>query len=101
MKSIAIISISIVAALHASISFGQAGTCPPNIDFENGNFINWYCYTGKVTTSAGVNTINWFNNNPPVNSPVNGRHKMLTSTTPSQLDPYGGFPINPPNGSGH
>ena len=76
------------------------GTCPPNLDFENGNFANWYCFTGKVTTVGGVNTITMFNNNPPVNTPVPNRHTMITATTSSATDPYGGFPINPPDGSG-
>ena len=25
---------------------GQAVTCPPNIDFENGDLLNWECWLG-------------------------------------------------------
>ncbi|MEJ7609840.1 MAG: PKD domain-containing protein [Ferruginibacter sp.] len=89
-----------VASNAAAARATLASTCPPNIDFEFGNFANWYCYTGRVTTVAGLNTFTWFNNSPPVNTPVNGRHTMITATTPSAMDPYGNFPINPPDGSG-
>ena len=77
-----------------------AGQCPQNIDFENGNFSNWYCYTGRVSTVGTTNVITFFNNNPPVNSPVNQRHTLISRTTTSALDYYGRFPINPPDGSG-
>ena len=88
-------------AAARSTAATTATTCPPNIDFEFGNFSNWYCFKGLVTTVGGLNSITWFNNNPPVNTPTNGRHTMITATTPSAMDPYGNFPINPPDGSGH
>ncbi|MDB5201272.1 MAG: hypothetical protein JWQ27_681 [Ferruginibacter sp.] len=79
-----------------------AGQCPPNIDFEDNNFANWYCYTGHVGTGAqGANQITYFNNNPPVNTPVPGRHTLIPRTTPAALDYYGKFPLNAPDGSGH
>lgn len=77
------------------------GQCPPNIDFESGNFSNWFCYTGRVTTnSQGTNIITYYNNNPPQNTPVAGRHKIISASNPALLDPYGQFPLNPPDGSG-
>ncbi len=33
--------------------------CPPNIDFELGNFTGWQCWVGNVTVFNGKNTINW------------------------------------------
>ncbi len=79
-----------------------AGNCPPNIDFEYGDFSNWYCYTGLVgTNQQGNNIVTMFNNTPSTNAPVAGRHRMIVAAANSELDYYGGFPINPPNGSGH
>lgn len=76
----------------------MAQSCPPNIDFENGNFDGWKCYTGSVASVGGSNVIS-FNY---VGGPVSGRHTMLSSlTSGGSVDPYGGFPVNCPNGSGH
>ena len=68
--------------------------CPPNIDFENGNFDNWVCYTGYTAAVGGQNTINL---QPSI--PLPGRHTIYTANS-GLLDPYGGFPVNCPNGSG-
>jgi gliding motility-associated-like protein len=73
-----------------------AQNCPPNIDFEQGNFNGWTCYTGTVSAAGAQNTIFL---NP--SSPINGRHTIMSSFPGSGLDPYGGFPVNCPNGSGH
>jgi len=70
--------------------------CPPNIDFETGSFNNWTCYTGNTTTINGTNSINLIQSGP-----VPERHTMYYATNRGQLDPYGGFPVNCPNGSGH
>ena len=69
--------------------------CPPNIDFETGTFDHWTCYTGNVSASGGINTIYL----SPVNGPVPNQHTMYSSS--SELDYFGGFPVNCPNGSGH
>ncbi|MDI9366627.1 MAG: PKD domain-containing protein [Flavobacterium sp.] len=69
--------------LHG-IAFGQ-NTCPPNIDFENGDFANWECFTG--TTSVG-GTKNIISLTP--SAPVAGRHEIISS--PTNKDKYGGFP---------
>jgi gliding motility-associated-like protein len=75
----------------------KAQNCPPNIDFENGNFDGWTCYIGNTTANGNQNQINLTNSGP-----VNGRHTMLSSYPPGDgNDPYGGFPMNCPNGSGH
>jgi hypothetical protein len=64
---------------------GQLFSCPPNIDFESGNFTNWVLYAGSCC---------------PINTTLSGalvnRH---TITNGVATDPYGGFPVvNPANG---
>ena len=71
--------------------------CPPNIDFENGSFNNWTCYTGSVASVNNTNVITFNSQGPP----VAGRHTMYSALSGAGTDPYGGFPINCPNGSGH
>ncbi|HEX7903518.1 MAG TPA: T9SS type B sorting domain-containing protein [Chitinophagaceae bacterium] len=71
--------------------------CPPNIDFETGTFDNWTCYTGTVSAAGGQNSINIF----PSGGPVPNQHTMYTAGQTNELDYYGGFPVNCPNGSGH
>ncbi len=68
--------------------------CPTNIDFELGNFSNWECFTGLITSNTGV--VNMNGAAPPV---VN-RHTIIPSTS-TVNDIYGGFPIKCPNGSGY
>lgn len=79
-----------------SLLYVQAQNCPDNIDFEKGNFDGWTCYSGEVTES-GFNEINLI----PLSGPEWGRHTMFSSFPGDGLDPYGGFPVNCPNGSGH
>jgi gliding motility-associated-like protein len=70
--------------------------CPPNIDFETGTFNGWTAYTGYTAAVNNTNEINL-----SVSAPVLGdRHTMYTSNS-GLTDPYGGFPVNCPNGSGH
>jgi len=70
--------------------------CPPNIDFENGNFNNWTCYTGNVSAAGGANTMYL----SPSGGPVPNQHTMYSAPT-SELDYFGNFPVLCPNGSGH
>jgi gliding motility-associated-like protein len=74
----------------------KAQNCPPNIDFEFGNFNGWQCYTGSV---AAVGSLNIISLSP--SSPIDGRHTIMSSFPGDGVDQYGGFPINCPNGSGH
>jgi gliding motility-associated-like protein len=74
-----------------------AQNCPPNIDFETGTFDNWTCYTGMVSANNGENVISLF----PSGGPAGNQHTMYTNNQTTELDPYGGFPVNCPNGSGH
>ncbi len=81
-----------VASLLFTAGFAQ---CPPNIDFENGTFANWTCYTGNTASVGGVNQINL-----SVSGPVPERHTMYTANS-GEVDAYGGFSVNCPNGSSH
>jgi gliding motility-associated-like protein len=67
--------------------------CPPNIGFETGSLNNWECFEGLVARDG---TLNLSPTSPSVN-----RHSIIQNTFPQSLDPYGGFPINCPNGSGY
>ena len=73
-------------------------TCPPNIDFENGNFKNWTCYIGYV---ADVNDQNVITINPQVGPTYNRQTMYSYAINAGQVDPYGGFPVVCPNGSGY
>ena len=75
----------------------EAQTCPPNIDFESGTFNGWTCYTGYVAAVGNQNviTIN------PNGGAVPNRQTMLSAFPGDGLDPFGNFPVNCPNGSGH
>lgn len=73
---------------------GQTGLCPPNLDFEMGDFTNWVCRTGQVSAPGGVNLITW----DPTVGPVVNRHTIIAA--PGGIDPYGRFPTMCPNGSG-
>jgi len=68
--------------------------CPDNIDFENGSFLNWQCYTGTVDSVGTTNVIT-----VTPSPPTNNRHTMFQRAIPSAIDPYGLFPTNPPDGS--
>jgi gliding motility-associated-like protein len=80
----------LLAALQA-----KAQTCPPNIDFENGNFDGWSCYTGNVL-AVGSNNVIELVQRP---GPIFDRHTLLGPN--SGADFFGGFPVNCPNGSGY
>jgi len=73
-------------------AFGQGSSCPPNIDFEQGDFSNWQCYIGSTYTKNGQNVIDL-----TPSDPVKGRHEIISAST-AGLDPYGGFPTLCPYG---
>src|SRR5690606_24207552 len=64
--------------------------------FERGNFTNWECFIGEVDA---VGTTNVITVNP--SAPTANRHMIYPAADPSEIDPYGLFPINPPDGSGY
>ncbi len=75
-------------------AYSQA-ICPPNIDFEDGDFTNWVCKAGTVSAPGNVNTLNLY-----VTPPLSNRHEIITFSNTSK-DRYGGFPVLCPNGSGY
>ncbi len=77
----------------------SATPCPPNINFEFNNYTNWVCYKGRVATVGTTNVIT-VTPNVPATTPTADRHLVYPGVNPSQLDPFGLFPINPPDGSG-
>ena len=80
------------ALLLQLVSIAQ---CPPNIDFESGNFDGWTCYTGYTAAVNGQNEINL-----SISGPTSERHTMYAANS-GLFDTYGYFPVNCPNGSGH
>ncbi|MEP7237202.1 MAG: PKD domain-containing protein [Ferruginibacter sp.] len=93
---------SLLALLLAATTLTSA-QCPPNIDFEFGNFTGWECWVGHTYNLGGKNAILW--DVPPANVPVNpalypNRFKMLSAFPGDGIDFFGEFPVNCPNGSG-
>ena len=90
--------IILILLFVAPASFtARAQACPSNIDFESGAFTGWTTYTGSVAAIGGQNTISL----SPTATAVGDRHAMNSANPGDGLDPYGGFPVNCPNGSGH
>jgi gliding motility-associated-like protein len=68
-------------------------TCPPNIGFENGSFLNWQCSSGGLDVDGTLHLL------PSAPGPTT--HVLFTRSSPPQLDYYGQFPKLCPNGSGY
>jgi len=68
-------------------------TCPPNLDFEQGNFSNWECFTGFTRVDSGKNKIVL-----TPSAPIPGRHDIITANSAVKTDVYGGFPTLCPYG---
>jgi gliding motility-associated-like protein len=70
--------------------------CPPNIDFEDGSFNLWKLGIGDVDSpSPGVNSVTITTSPQTPN-----RHEIINNAGSStNTDPFGGFSINPPDGS--
>jgi hypothetical protein len=77
----------ILAFLTGENAISQS--CPANIDFEQGDFTGWQCYTGTTTVVNGQNKINL---NP--SEPKPNRHEIISANSDGSipLDYYGGFP---------
>ncbi len=89
MKTKLLIGIALVLLSFCKV-FSQ-NTCPPNIDFETGNFDHWQCFVGSTSSNGSNNVINL---NP--SSPQANRHTIMSSKT--TMDPYGNFPVLCPFG---
>ena len=87
------ISIIFSILFLTGVSKAQTGLCPPNLDFEQGDFTNWVCRTGVADLVGGLNTITWTGTGP---NPT--LHRMITA--PGGRDAFGFFPELCPNGSG-
>ncbi|WP_448699143.1 hypothetical protein ACFGVR_19495 [Mucilaginibacter sp. AW1-3] len=68
--------------------------CPLNVDFALGDFTNWQCFIGTTTVSGSKNAIN-----VTLSSPTADRHVIIPKG--NAVDPYGKFPISPPDGSNY
>ncbi|MDP3665721.1 MAG: hypothetical protein Q8R50_03505, partial [Sediminibacterium sp.] len=81
------------ALLLLLCQFKAVCQCPPNIGFENGNFDRWVCskYPPVEVDNVAV----------PNTGPLNEVHKIFKNSLPTEKDPFGGFPVNSPNGSGY
>ncbi|MES2371888.1 MAG: gliding motility-associated C-terminal domain-containing protein [Bacteroidota bacterium] len=77
--------------LWQCVANGQG--CPVNIGFEKGDFTNWETLLGRVDSINGVVLT--------PNIPSDLQHFLYKSSNDNIKDPYGGFPINCPNGSGY
>ncbi len=88
---------TILILLMAQTAFNQAANnCPPNIDFENGTFANWQCFTGATKDSAGLNVINL-----QPSAPTPNRHTIISKFPNPGNDFYGGFPRVCPYGGNY
>ncbi|MBC7536714.1 MAG: PKD domain-containing protein [Ferruginibacter sp.] len=83
--------LTLVLLFFTIYSFSQS--CPPNIDFEGGNFSNWACFTGTTASSMGQNSITL-----AASPPTSSRHELILGSNPPTNDPYGGFPTLCPYG---
>lgn len=83
--------VCLLIPLNCLDSFSQ---CPANIDFEDGTFKGWTCWTGdvKMVNNQNVVTLN------STLRPVEDRHEIIFPGTATDL--YGKFLKNCPNGSG-
>ncbi len=86
----------ILATITLPFVSTHSQSCPPNIDFENGTFDGWTCYAGGTASVNDANVISLGQLNGPAadRQTIYGPGSGLT-------DPYGGFPVNCPNGSGY
>lgn len=93
MRSVACILFLFLLAIAQK---SAAQSCPPNIDFEDGDFSNWECFTGKTAEVNGKNAINL-----TLSGPVSSRHEIISAASPNKLDPYGRFPTLCPYGGNY
>lgn len=82
---------AIIILLFSLKCFAQ---CPPNIDFEMGDFSSWDCFIGNTYDSSGINVIRL---NP--SAPTTNRHTLLSSRTTK--DRFGDFPVVCPFGGNY
>lgn len=86
---------AIIVLLCVCLS-ARSQTCPPNLDFEAGNFDNWECFVGAVDVKDGKNQMKLIPSNP-----VPTRHQVISADENPGLDRYGEFPQLCPYGGGY
>ena len=89
------VTVCIFILCFISRAFSQT-SCPPNLDFESGDFTNWECFIGKTDTANGKNRMN-LNLSPPITT----RHTIIAAADNPGDDPYGGFPKLCPYGGNY
>lgn len=72
---------------------GAMAQCPANIGFEDGSFTNWQISVGRISQIDGSIASKVVDSFYRVN--------MIKNKYPQDLDPYGYFPVNCPNGSNY
>lgn len=94
IKSVLPLFISSIACLLSVVAIAQS--CPRNIDFERGSFDGWITYTGYAAAVGNENVIT-LSSTPGA---ISDRHTLYPRNS-GGVDPYGGFPVSCPNGSGY
>jgi hypothetical protein len=94
MKVRAVSCIFIVLCLFTK-AYSQS-SCPPNLDFESGNFDHWECFVGTTDTVGGKNRMLL-----SPSEPAPGRHEIITAASLPELDYYGRFPRLCPYGGNY
>ena len=84
MRTLTLLLALTVTSIYNS-SIGQ-NTCPPNIDFEKGDFSNWETFIGSTYTLNGQNIIRL-----DPSAPTPNRHEIISAASGPALDFYGGF----------
>ncbi|MFL5738850.1 MAG: PKD domain-containing protein [Flavisolibacter sp.] len=79
--------VPVVLLILCFFSKAHSQSCPPNLDFETGDFSHWDCFVGFTDTIDGKNRMTL---NP--SAPVSNRHEIISAATSPANDPYGGFP---------
>lgn len=87
---------TLIFGLICCLQTANSQICPPNIDFESGNFDGWRCYTGTVSNQGGINVFAL----TEVAGPEIGRHTIIPAQD-AYTDQFGGFLTRSPNGSGN
>ena len=76
-----------------------SATCPPNIDFEFGNFQRWESNTGRVRVGPGPsNLITYDQATWTQNTNFSQRQELMDRNASPAVDYWGKFPVNPPFG---
>lgn len=100
MRKFTLLLIAFTGALCIA-SNAQTIYCPPNVDFELGDYSNWQFYVGSCCTGGGLGTMNI---TLPVSTPPSSAYIpcafALTGPAPATgsvaltgIDPFGGFPV--------